>query len=283
MKTINKLFSIAIVSAATLGITSCSDSFFDRYPTDSMQMETYLKNDTELQNILLNGYYHLQGITLNVNFINSIATDEAYDYKKNNSVNHISLNECTWDAPLGITNDIWEYCFNVINRSNNVLQYLGNASETNHKQFEGEARFLRAYAYFTLVRLFGPVPITTTPINDYTTLYAYDRSSVDEVYNLIKSDLETAIDNLPYYYAADNMQGRATKIAAYTMQAEVYMTLQDFKSAQTSLDNIINYANQNTDRLGLEKDVLDIYSSSNPMGKEIIFAAQFNNGAAVVA
>lgn len=283
MKTINKLFSIAIVSAATLGITSCSDSFFDRYPTDSMQMETYLKNDTELQNILLNGYYHLQGITLNVNFINSIATDEAYDYKKNNSVNHISLNECTWDATLGITNDIWEYCFNVINRCNNVLQYLGNASETNHKQFEGEARFLRAYAYFTLVRLFGPVPITTTPINDYTTLYAYDRSSVDEVYNLIKSDLETAIDNLPYYYAADNMQGRATKIAAYTMQAEVYMTLQDFKSAQTSLDNIIDYANQNTDRLGLEKDVLDIYSSSNPMGKEIIFAAQFNNGATVVA
>lgn len=283
MKTINKLLAITIASATTLNITSCSDSFFDRYPTDSMQMETYLQNDTELQNVLLNGYYHLQGITLNVNFINSLATDEAYDYKKNNSVNHISLNECTWDATLGITSDIWEYCFNVINRCNNVLQYLNNASENNRTQFEGEASFLRAYAYFTLVRLFGPVPITTTPINDYTNLYNYDRSSVDEVYKLIKSDLDVAINNLPYNYTADNMQGRATKIAAYTMQAEVYMTLQDFTSAQTSLDKVIDYANQNSNELGLEEDVLQIYASNNPMGKEIIFAAQFNNGATVVA
>ena len=51
-------------------------------------METYLKNDAELQNILLNGYYHLKDITLNVNYVNSLATDEVYDYKKNNSLDH---------------------------------------------------------------------------------------------------------------------------------------------------------------------------------------------------
>lgn len=282
MKTIHKLLAFAVASASVLALPSCSDSFFDRYPTDSMQMETYLQNDTELQNVLLNGYYHLQGVTLNSIFVNSIATDEAYDMKTNNSMNHISLNECTWDATLGITNDIWEYCFNIINRCNNVLQYLDNASDSNRTQFEGEASFLRAYAYFTLVRLFGPVPISTTPINDYTSLYSYDRSSVEDVYSLIEADLETAINNLPYSYTADNMQGRATKIAAYTMQADVFMTLQNFTSAQASLENVINYANQHSDELGLEEDVLQIYASDNPMGKEIIFAAQFNNGATVV-
>ncbi len=282
MKTIHKLLAFAVASASVLALPSCSDSFFDCYPTDSMQMETYLQNDTELQNVLLNGYYHLQGVTLNSIFVNSIATDEAYDMKTNNSMNHISLNECTWDATLGITNDIWEYCFNIINRCNNVLQYLDNASDSNRTQFEGEASFLRAYAYFTLVRLFGPVPISTTPINDYTSLYSYDRSSVEDVYSLIEADLETAINNLPYSYTADNMQGRATKIAAYTMQADVFMTLQNFTSAQASLENVINYANQHSDELGLEEDVLQIYASDNPMGKEIIFAAQFNNGATVV-
>ena len=282
MKTIHKLLAFAVASASVLALPSCSDSFFDCYPTDSMQMETYLQNDTELQNVLLNGYYHLQGVTLNSIFVNSIATDEAYDMKTNNSMNHISLNECTWDATLGITNDIWEYCFNIINRCNNVLQYLDNASDSNRTQFEGEASFLRAYAYFTLVRLFGPVPISTTPINDYTSLYSYDRSSVEDVYSLIEADLETAINNLPYSYTADNMQGRATKIAAYTMQADVFMTLQNFTSAQASLENVINYANQHGDELGLEEDVLQIYASDNPMGKEIIFAAQFNNGATVV-
>lgn len=59
---------------------------------------------------------------------------------------------------------------------------LDNASETNRTQYEGEAKFLRAYAYFTLVRLFGAVPITTDPIDDYSTLYDYGRSSVNEVY-----------------------------------------------------------------------------------------------------
>lgn len=283
MKTFNKLISLAIISMTSLAYTACSDSFFDRYPTDSMQMETYLKNDTELQNILFNGYYHLQDITLNVNYVNSLATDEGYDYKKNNSVDHINLNESTWDATLGITSEIWEHCFNMINRCNNVLLKLDNATEANRTQYEGEASFLRAYAYFTLVRLFGPVPVTKVPIEDYSTLYSYGRSSVDEVYNLIKEDLKTAITNLPDNYSTENMKGRATRIAAYTMQADVLMTLQDFNSAQKSIENILTYANQNSERLGLESDVLQIHASDNPMGKEIIFAAQYNNGATVVA
>lgn len=283
MKTINKLISLAIIAMTGAAFTACSDSFFDRYPTDSMQMETYLKNDAELQNILLNGYYHLQDITLNVNYVNSLATDEGYDYKKNNSVDHINLNESTWDATLGITSEIWIHCFNMINRCNNVLQKLDNATEANRSRYEGEACFLRAYAYFTLVRLFGPVPVTTTPIEDYATLYSYGRNSVGEVYNLIKEDLKTAINNLPDGYSADNMQGRATRIAAYTLQADVFMTLQDFSSAKGSLENILTYANQNSEQLGLESDVLQIYASNNPMGKEVIFAAQYHNGATVVA
>lgn len=43
MKTFNKLISFAIISMTNLTYTACSDGFFDRYPTDSMQMETYLK------------------------------------------------------------------------------------------------------------------------------------------------------------------------------------------------------------------------------------------------
>lgn len=282
MKTINKFISIATVFTSVLSYTSCSESFFDRYPTDSMQMETYMQNDTELQNILYNAYYHLQNITYNLVYVNSLATDEAYDYKKNNSADHIALNESTWDSTLGVTSDIWEYCFNVINRCNNVLLYIDNASDENKAQFEGEASFLRAYAYFTLVRLFGPVPITTTPIDDYSTLYDYERASVDDVYSLILSDLETAISNLPDSYTDSDMQGRINRIAAYTMQGDVYMTLGNFTSAQASLENVIDYANQNSSKLGLEDDVLEIYASDNPMGKEIIFAAQFNNGATVV-
>ena len=72
-------------------------------------------------------------------------------------------------------------------------------------------------------------------------------------------------------------------LTGYSMQADVFMTLQDFTSAQKSIENILTYANQNGEKLGLESDVLRIHASDNPMGKEIIFAAQYNNGATVVA
>ncbi|MCQ5373269.1 RagB/SusD family nutrient uptake outer membrane protein, partial [Phocaeicola vulgatus] len=61
--------------------------------------------------------------------------------------------------------------------------------------------------------------------------------------------MKTAIANLPNYYSANNMQGRATKIEAYTMQADVFMTLHDFNSAKNSLENILVYSNQNKEKL----------------------------------
>lgn len=81
MKTFNKLISFAVISMTSLTYTACSDGFLTvtyRFHAN----ETYLKNDAELQNILLNGYYHLQDITLNVNYVNSLATDEDTTIKK---------------------------------------------------------------------------------------------------------------------------------------------------------------------------------------------------------
>lgn len=280
MNTIHRILLIGLVS---LGATACSDAYFDKYPTDSMQMETYLKNDSEVQNVLLDSYYYLRSISSAVIQVNSLATDEAYDNKRNNSTDHISLNEASWDATLGITSSIWTYCYNMINRCNNVLDNLSNVSTANKAQYEGEASAMRAYAYFTLVRLFGPVPLTKNVIANYSDLYNYDRESVDNVYATIKDDLAKAIKDLPEKYSAQDMQGRATKIAAYTMLADVQMTLGDFASAKTTLDNVIKYSEAHPSALGLETKEADVFDSANANGKEIIFAAQFNNGATIIA
>ena len=282
MKTKNMiLWSILFVTGL---LSSCSDSYFDKYPSDSMQMETYLTNDSEIKNVLLDSYYSLRVISENAIYINDICTDVAYYRKKNNATDFIALNESTWDATLSLSDSIWVQSYKMINRCNNVLDHLDNVtSSANKTQFEGEAKFFRAYAYFTLVRLFGPVPLTKTVITNYSDLYGYARNPTDEIYELIKSDLFTAIANLPENYSLLSDKGRVTKIAAYTMQAEMYMTLNDFSDAQKSLEFIINYANQNSTVLGLESDVSNIYNSQNPIGKEIILAAQFNNGSTIVS
>lgn len=79
---INKILTAACIAASALAVTACSDGFFDRYPSDSMQMETYLTNDSEAENILLDAYYYLRTVQEDVIMVNGLCTDEAYDYKK---------------------------------------------------------------------------------------------------------------------------------------------------------------------------------------------------------
>lgn len=279
-----KIFTILFMGILALGLLSCSDSFFDRFPSDSMQVETYLTNDAEVENVLYDVYYQLRTVTQNIIYLNDIGTDVAYNRKTNNSMDHINLNESNITETFGISSTIWAGCFNIINRSNYVLEALGNVTdETNRKQFEGEAKFFRAYAYFQLVRLFGNVPVTTEVIEDYTTLYGYPRQSVDEVYSQVVQDLTDAVAGLPNNYTMDAQKGRATRIAALTMLGEVYMTRNDFETAKTHLKSVIDFASANPGLLGLETNVEDIYDSNNANGKEIILAAQFNYGSTIIS
>lgn len=278
MKTIN-IITIAALGLAVLSATSCSDKAFDKYPTDSMQMETYVKNDSEAINILYDAYYYLRTISSSIITINGVGTDEAYNGKRNNSTDAIALNECTWDATFGISSGVWSNCYYMINRCNTVTDHEADLKDAS---LIAEAKFLRAYAYFNLVRLFGDCPLTTTVIANYKDLYDYPRESVENVYTQIESDLAAAVSGLPESRSAAGEQGRATKVAAWTLLADVQMTRGNYSAAKSTLDNVINYAKANPAKLGLEEHVARIYDSTNPNGKEIIFAAQFNNGATVV-
>ncbi|MFA6769098.1 MAG: RagB/SusD family nutrient uptake outer membrane protein, partial [Parabacteroides sp.] len=111
------LWSILFVTGLS---SSCSDSYFDKYPSDSMQMETYLTNDSEVKNVLLDSYYSLRVISENAIYINDICTDVAYFRKKNNATDFIALNESTWDATLSLSDSIWVQSYKMINRCNNV-------------------------------------------------------------------------------------------------------------------------------------------------------------------
>lgn len=173
------LYNILFIGIIAFVLHSCSDSFFNRFPSDSMQVETYLTNDTEVENVLYDVYFQLREVTQNIIYINEIGTDVAYNRKTNNSMDHINLNESNITETFGISSTIWSGCYSIINRSNYVLESLVNVKdEAKRKQFEGEAKFFRAYAYFQLVRLFGSIPVSTEVVLDYTTLYSFPRKSM---------------------------------------------------------------------------------------------------------
>ena len=171
--------------------------------------------------------------------------------------------------------DLWRGPSPGILRCNFVLQKVPamDIDEAIKNRILGEAYFLRAHYYFILVRLFGGVPLQTEPADSDSDLLL-PRASVDEIYELIESDLEEAISRLPKRseYAQANM-GRATKEAAMAELARVYMTYhQDYEHYQevvTLCDAIGEMGYR------LEEDYADLWNPAKQNGVESIFEVQY--------
>lgn len=134
------------------------------------------------------------------------------------------------------TDEGWRLLYLGIRNANIVIKQapLGkNINKDNVTQAVAEAKFLRAYQYFWLVRNWGAVPLRTEATLDQPNL---PRASVENVYKLILADLQEAETNLP---ATPAQAGRATTWAAKAALAEVYLTLGQFANARDKLSQIM--------------------------------------------
>lgn len=124
------------------------------------------------------------------------------------------------------TNDLWSTFYCMINRANKAKESLESTDAYKEnaavKQLYGEVLFLRAFAYFHLVRMYGAVPLRLTSAAEENC----PRSSVEDVYAQITSDLETSLDCL-HFLSEGNVGawGHADKTAAAILLARVYCTM----------------------------------------------------------
>jgi hypothetical protein len=153
--------------------------------------------------------------------------------------------------------DLWADLYRIIYRANVIIERvpgvnLPTSLATNSAglpfkdQFVGEAKFMRAFAYFNLVRLFGDVPLYTTPITNPEQV-KIPRTSTAEVYALIIADLTDASTLLPPSYSnsgSGNELGRPTKWAATGVLADVYLTLKEYNNAMTAAKAVIDNSNR---------------------------------------
>lgn len=190
--------------------------------------------------------------------------------------------------------EAWGTNYNGIYKANVILEQLaknGNiiSDATLRSRLEGETRFLRAFYYFDLVRWFGPVPLIdkVTSANDALNI---PRSDVAKVYDLIQSDLQFAIDNLPDTYAPAD-KGRVTKNAAKAILALVYMTKSgptydingpglnsnEWSKAYALLTDVVNSGNYS-----LLNSYSSIFSYTNENNAEVVFDVQYNTGSSPI-
>jgi len=135
--------------------------------------------------------------------------------------------------------DYWSGHYSLINLTNNVLSAadsLDNLTEGTRTNI-GEAKFLRAWAYFNLVRTFGEVPIINFRITDQASAIR-PKSTIPQIYELIDADLQDAVAYLPETWVG--FAGRLTRGAALSLQTQTLMARHRFSEALNSAQAVIN-------------------------------------------
>jgi len=218
---------------STFLLTSCGEEFLDRQPIDQIAVENFYRTASDLESGILAAYTALQSQQY---FGEGWRVDEtASDDSRQNFGAALDNFSVTAGAPE--VRNYWAGRYRLVTLANVMIEKAPQA-EVSQEIIDltvAEARFLRAIAYYDLVRIFGGVPKITIPPSLNQDLL-YPRATVSEIYDLIKEDLAYAADILPL----ERDLGRATAGAAKSFLASVHLTLEEYEPARDRALEVIN-------------------------------------------
>lgn len=256
-------------------LTGCSD-FLDLSPRSEASVPNFYKNQNDIQTAINACYASLQGTYQYGEYFMALMElrgDNVEDINPGGAAGiFYNIDNFTATSENTIFRDSWKELYNQIYRCNNVLANMDVVSDANlRKQMEGEAYFLRAQAYFNIVRLWGAAPLILIPISTKESEKEV-RKPVADIYLSIESDLKNAATRLPKTYTQDQL-GKVTSGAAKTLLGKVYLTQQKWGEVLTILDDVIkNYK----DTYDLQEHIADVFDVNNEMNPEIIFAVRYS-------
>ncbi|HEU4554552.1 MAG TPA: RagB/SusD family nutrient uptake outer membrane protein [Chitinophaga sp.] len=253
-----QFFAAAIILTTAL---SCSKSFLEREPIDRKVEETFYKTPQDALEALVAAYDELQyGDFDNIQLVSEIASDDCFGGGGESDIVWKRWDRFENDNNTNLGN--WTKYYTGIYRANLVLSKMDGVnwgSDTTLKtRYLAEAHFLRAYYYFDLVRMFGNVPLVTTPLSPDQ--YNVPQANPEDVYKLIASDLQFAAEKLPaiaYSGIPPAEYGRVTKWAAEALLGRVFLYYTGYygqndiggivtkQQARTYIDDVINASGHN--------------------------------------
>jgi len=275
---------IIYLLVAGLAINSCNN--LDLVPLDKLPANSYYKTSAEFDGAMFAAYSSIQDFwgtsteTLS-EFgeywkITVTVTDDAKAEpgSDNISKNADNLNINAGDIPFAA---IYTQIYEGIYRCNTVLEHLALKTEltdAQKSQFEGEAKFLRAFFHFEALKLWGTPPLVLATPTSLANL-AVPNATKDELFVQILADFNDAFAKLPAVWDAGNT-GRATMWAAKAYIGKVNMWKNDMDGAITAFEAVIGsnkYKLLNTGNPA--KDLEDVFAFDNENNAESIFEIQF--------
>lgn len=219
---LHKYIMIGVVSV--MAFTACTD--LDENPYTFTSPSQFYKTAEELDQSLTNTYNNFRSMAGNwMNIMRLEACTEFGQPSRGPKNDNQNIND--WydiNSAKSTFSNMWGRCYVAINAANTVLdrgEGMDIDASTKTRIF-AQARFIRAYSYYYLVRLFGGVPLSEHMTKSPNGL-DLERSSVADTWTFILSDLEYAEKNLPAKGTAGYESFRVTKGAVDALLGELYL------------------------------------------------------------
>jgi hypothetical protein len=264
----------------TIFVSCDTDEFLNPLPDSAIVTDNFFQSDDDVLAGIIGIYDALQGVNENTESssiaynrgvqLEYLLTEHRSDNTRSKTLegSRADFHRYIVDPENVQSEDYYQSMYEIIFRANTVLQFVENADATNIAKYTAEAKFLRAYAYFNLVRLYGAVPLVTTVVGPDEKELLFTRIEESIVYEQIVSDLLEGVT-----YLDNAHKSRASKTAAQALLAKVYLTQpsREYGLARQLCEDVIN-----TGGLNLQANFRDVFY--NELNNEIIFAVQYLSG-----
>lgn len=269
-----------------LNLSGCKDFLTDK-PESVLTQVNFFTNPARINEGILGCYAGMATSLKDEWMYTELRSDNTCMFNTGSSSsansNQVDLTALRPSTSLPSLQDYWYKTFQNISDINAVLPSVADNKyvviENQRAQYEGELLFMRAYHYYNLVNLFGDMFKVTIVIGPNEAKKIV-RSPVNDIYNeIIIPDLIKSANEAPDSYSSNDI-GRITKWAAKSLLAKVYMMLggaNNLVLAKSLLQEVLA-----APQLGLltgTNGYANVFSVSNEMNKEIIFAIRYKGGA----
>jgi hypothetical protein len=272
---------IAFCVAGMQLFSSCNKKFLEVSPKgDTIDETQYYKTPDDAFAALIAVYDPISN-DLAINYSSKVAmlscaSDDCYAGGGSSSdvPTWQAWNNYHLDAANGPQADVWQTEYKGVYRANVFLSHSADMSflaDDVHKRYDAEVKFLRAYYYFDLVRLFGNVPLFTAPLT-LDNAFKQPQAAPADVYKLIEQDLNAAIPNLPATVVTSTEGGRATQGAAKALLARVIL-FQNDNTRMLDAATLLEDVNKDGNVYGykLLADFGSIFDPNNKFNSESVF------------
>ncbi len=261
-----KIYKYLTMVCLAFALTGCSD-YLDTPSKSALSADDMYSTAANVDKVLTGVYGCLKPFSTYYFIMSENRSDNLFQTveNKNNSYADCAQFNATTLVSNSLIRNCWADHYKLIAAANTLITRQGEAADLSDemkKQYEAEARFLRALSYFDMVRFYGNIPVSLTVLTA-DEAFQLPQSEPLEVYNnAIVPDLQYAIENLADHatdYNGKAHNERVTKLAAKALLGKVYMQMAGYPLRQKTKGLAQN----------LFKEVIDAWDFNNKWAKDI--------------